>query len=101
VVIATSQPLTVSWTGGEAGDQVVLTASAIFTSGNGATMTCAWDASMATAMVPSAALRPLAAANALGSSVLWYQVAQTRFSAGTVAVTFAAFLPQASLATFQ
>ncbi len=101
ITVATTQPLTVSWTGGEPGNHVVVTATALFTSGNVTTTTCVWDASTGTATVPSQALKPLAVANALSSSILWYQVAQSKFSAGTVAVTLSAFVPQASLATFQ
>jgi hypothetical protein len=101
ITIATAQPLTVSWTGGKAGDETVVTATAYFTSGGLASMTCSWDASAGTATVPSAALRPLASQNALTSGLFWYQLAQKKFTAGTVAVTLSVYEPQGSLAAFQ
>lgn len=101
ITVATTQPLTLSWTGGQEGVQMVVTATAIFTTGGVASMTCSWDSSTATASVPSAALRPLAAENALASGILWYGLAQTKFTTGPVAVTLSAYVPQGKPAAFQ
>lgn len=99
--IATAQPLTISWTGGQAGATLVLSATALFTTGGQATMTCGWDASSGTASVPSAALEPLAAENAFTSGLGWYQANSTRFTTGKVAVTLTAYIAQQVPASFQ
>jgi hypothetical protein len=101
VAVPTANPLTFSWTGGQAGVEMVVTATAIFTTYGVATMTCSWDSSLGTATVPSASLRPLAAENALTSGFVWYGLAETRFSAGPVDVTLSAFVPQGKQAAFQ
>ena len=101
MTIAAAQPLTVAWTGGQAGAKAVLLATALFTSGGFASATCVWDASPGTGTVPSAALKPLAAANAQASGMTWYQAADTSFTVGTLAVTMSARVTQGSLATFQ
>jgi hypothetical protein len=101
ITISTAQPLTFSWTGGRAGDETVVTATAYFTSGGLASMTCSWDASTGTATAPSDALRPLASQNALSSNIVWYQLAQKKFSAGPVAVSVSAYAPQGTLVSFQ
>jgi hypothetical protein len=101
ITVSTGQPLTFSWTGGHAGDQTVVTATAYFTSGGGASMTCNWDATMGTAMVPSDALRPLASQNAVSSVIVWYQLASKKFMTGPVVVTLSAYAPQGTLAAFQ
>jgi hypothetical protein len=101
ISVATSQPLTVAWTGGRAGDSAVLVATSLFTSRAVASMTCTWDAGLGTATIPSEALRPLAMANSLGSGISWYAVAQTAFVAGPVAVTLSAYETQGSPAAFQ
>jgi hypothetical protein len=101
ITISTTQPLTFSWSGGRAGDETVVTATAYFTSGGLASMTCSWDASMGTAMAPSDALRPLASQNAVSSGFVWYQLAQKKFTAGPIAVTLSAYAPQGTLAAFQ
>jgi hypothetical protein len=101
VTVSTTQPLTLSWTGGQAGVQMVVTATAIFTTYGSATTTCNWDSSTGTATVPSDALRPLAAENALTSGIVWYGLAETKFTTGTVDVTLSAYVPQGKLAAFQ
>jgi hypothetical protein len=101
ITIPTSQPLTVSWTGGQTGANTVLVATAIFTTGGFASTTCSWDASLGTAMVPTSVLKPLAAANAETSGVTWYQSADNQFTVGSLAVTLSARVTQASLASFQ
>jgi len=101
MTIPTAQPLVVSWTGGQAGARTVFVATAIFTTGGAASTTCTWDASPGTGTVPSAALKPLAAANAETSGVTWYQSADNQFTVGSVAVTMSARVMQGSLATFQ
>ncbi len=101
VTVPTANPLTLSWTGGQAGVEMVVTATAIFTTYGGATMTCNWDSSLGTATVPSASLRPLAAENALTSGFVWYGLAETKFAAGPVDVTLSAYVPQGKLAAFQ
>ncbi len=101
ITIPTAQPLTVSWTGGQAGAKAVLVATAIFTSGAVASTTCSWDASLGTGMAPSAALKPLAAANAETSGIQWFQSADRQFTVGTLAVTMSARVLQGSLASFE
>jgi len=101
ITIPTAQPLVVSWTGGQNGAKTVLVATAVFTSGGVASTTCAWDASLGTGTVPTAALKPLAAANAETSGVTWYQSADSEFTVGTLAVTMSARVTQGSLASFQ
>ncbi|HEY3822806.1 MAG TPA: hypothetical protein VGL81_36830 [Polyangiaceae bacterium] len=101
MTIPTAQPLVVSWTGGQAGAKTVLVATAVFTTGGAASTTCSWDASLGTGTVPSAALAPLAAANAETSGVSWYQSADEQFTVGTLAVTVSARVTQGSLASFQ
>ena len=101
MTIPTAQPLVVSWTGGQTGARTVFVATALFTTGGAASTTCTWDASPGTGTVPSAALKPLAAANAETSGVTWYQSADNQFTVGSVAVTMSARVTQGSLATFQ
>lgn len=101
IAVVTSVPLQVSWTGGAAGDATVLVATALFTSGAVASVTCTWDASLGTGTVPSTSLTPLAAHNAVGGGMSWYQLAQTKFDVGPSAVTMSAYSPQGSLASFQ
>ncbi len=101
ITVSTSQSLTFSWTGGRAGDETVVTATAYFTSGGLASMTCSWDASTGTATVPSDALRPLASQNAVSSNIVWYQLAQKKFTTGPVAVSLSAYAPQGMLVAFQ
>jgi hypothetical protein len=101
ITIPTAQPLTVSWTGGQSGAKTVLVATAIFTSGGVASATCSWDASLGTGMVPSASLKPLAAANAETSGIEWWQSADAQFTAGEYAVTMSARVLQGSLASFE
>jgi hypothetical protein len=101
VTIPTAQPLAVTWTGGQAGAKAILSASAVFTTGGGASVTCVWDASLGAGTVPSDALKPLAAANAQQSSMSWFQEADTVFAVGTVEVTLSARIAQGSLASFQ
>jgi hypothetical protein len=99
--ISTSQPLTLSWTGGQSGVEMVVTATAVFTTYGYAATTCSWDSSTGTATVPSAALRPLAAENALTSGIVWYGLAATKFTTGPVAVTLSAYVAQGRLVAFQ
>ncbi len=99
--IVTSQPLRVAWTPGRKGDFAVLTASAVFTSGGVASMTCTWDAAAGAATVPMEALAPLATQNALTAGLLWYEEARRTFTVGPVAVTMSAVVPQQSAAAFQ
>jgi hypothetical protein len=101
LAVATGQPLTLTWMPGRAGDETVVTATAYFTSGGLASMTCTWPAAEGGATVPSAALRPLAAQNAIGSGIVWYELAQTKFTTGTVEVSMSAYVPRGALATFQ
>jgi len=101
ITIPTAQPLVVSWTGGQSGAKTVLVATAVFTTGGGASTTCVWDASLGTGTVPSAALKPLAAANAETSGFTWYQSADNQFTVGSLAVTLSARVTQGSLASFQ
>jgi hypothetical protein len=101
LTISTAQPLMFSWTGGRAGDETVVTATAYFTSGGLASMTCSWDASTGAATAPSEALRPLASQNALTSNLVWYQLAQKKFTTGPVAVSLSAYAPQGTLVAFQ
>ena len=101
ITIPTAQPLVVTWTGGQTGAKTVLVATALFTTGGAASTTCAWDASLGTGTVPSAALKPLAAANAETSGVTWYQSADSTFTVGTLSVTISARVTQGSLASFQ
>jgi hypothetical protein len=101
ITIPTAQPLVVSWTGGQTGAKTVLVATAIFTTGGVASTTCSWDASLGTGTAPSAALKPLAAANAETSGITWYQSADSEFTVGTLAVTMSARVTQGSLAIFQ
>ena len=101
ITIPTAQPLVVTWTGGQSGAKTVLIATAIFTNGGAASTACAWDASLGTGTVPTAALKPLAAANAETSGVTWYQSADNTFTVGTLAVTMSARVTQGSLAAFQ
>lgn len=101
ITIPTSADLTVTWTGGEAGAKLFFFGNAIFTSGASANLTCQWDASTGTATVPKAALTPMAASNAQGSDLQWYQAAQTSFTAGAWPVTISAYTTQQGLATFQ
>jgi hypothetical protein len=101
MTIQTSQPLTVSWTGGRAGATAVLVATAYFTSGGGASMTCTWDGAMTPATVPSEVLEPLATENAVLSGFTWYQIAQAAFDDGPARVTLSAYTSQSSLAAFE
>ena len=101
MTIPTAQPLVVSWTGGQSGAKTVFVATALFTTGGAASTTCTWDASPGTGTGPSAALKPLAAANAETSGVTWYQSADNQFTVGSLAVTMSARVTQGSLATFQ
>ena len=101
ITIPTAEPLVVTWTGGQAGAMTVFTATAIFTTGGASSTSCSWDASLGTGTVPSAALKPLAAANAETSGVSWYQSADSTFTVGTLAVTMSARVTQGSLASFQ
>ncbi len=101
VTVSTSQPLAFSWTGGRAGDEAVVTATSYFTSGGLSSMTCSWDASTGAATAPSDSLRPLASQNAVSSNIVWYQLAQKKFSTGPVAVTVSAYAPQGMLVAFQ
>lgn len=101
ISVPTSQPLTVSWTGGQTGAKLVLSATALFTTGGEATMTCTWDAASGTADIPSAALKPLAVENALTSGLGWFQAASTQFTTGNVSVTMTAYVAQQVLAGFQ
>jgi len=101
ITVPTAQPLVVSWTGGQSGAKTVVVATAIFTTGGVASTTCSWDASLGTGMVPSAALKPLAAANAETSGMTWYQSADNAFTVGPLAVTMSARVLQGSLASFE
>jgi hypothetical protein len=101
ITIPTGQDLVVTWTGGTAGAKVFLFGNAVFTNGDSANLTCSWDASTGTATVPKAALAPMAAGNAEGSDLQWYQAAQTSFSAGAWPITISAYTTQQGLATFQ
>jgi hypothetical protein len=101
ITVPTAQPLVVSWTGGQTGAKTVLVATAVFTSGGVASTTCSWDASLGTGTVPSAALKPLAAANAETSGMTWYQSADSTFTVGSLSVTMSARVTQGSLASFQ
>jgi hypothetical protein len=101
LAIATSQSLEVRWTGGRAGDHFVFNAGILFTTGATANMSCSWDASEGTGTVPSAALRPLAAENAIVSGVQWFELAQTKFTTGDVDVSLSAWVLQGSAAAFQ
>lgn len=101
LTIPTSQPLTVTWTGGQVGAKAILSATAVFTTGGVAGTTCAWDATLGTGTVPAAALKPLAAANASTSGLSWYQETDNTFTVGTLAVTLSARVARGSLASFQ
>lgn len=101
ITVVTPQALAVSWTGGQTGVEMVVTASVVFTTLGGASMTCSWDSSSGTATVPSAALRPLAAENAIQSGIVWYGLASTKVTTGPVALTITAYAPQGTMAAFQ
>ena len=101
VTVSTVQPLTFAWTGGEAGEQAVVTANAYFTTGGGSSMTCNWDATLGTGTAPSEVLRPLGSQNAVSSDIVWYQLSQKKFTTGPIAVSLSAYAPQGRLAAFQ
>jgi hypothetical protein len=102
VDISTSNDLTVSWTGGTAGDKVYLDLSAFFTSGASASALCNWDSAAGTGTVPAAALAPLAAGTAQPgrAAAIWYQQSATSFTAGRWAIAVRAHISGASIASF-
>ena len=100
--IQTSQNLTVMWTGGATGDRVVFTLGAFFKSGASTSTVCSWDSAMGQGTIPASALASLVGtAQAGGSTAVWYQQAQTSFTAGRWAVVMRAAIQGGSLATFQ
>jgi hypothetical protein len=101
ITVSTVQPLTFAWTGGAPGEQAVVTANALFTTGGGASMTCNWDATLGTGTAPSEVLRPLGSQNAVSSNIVWYQLSQRKFTTGPIAVSLSAYAYQIRLAAFQ
>jgi hypothetical protein len=103
LVVPTSNDLTVTWTGGVAGDHVIFTLNAFFASGASASTACSWDAAAAEGSIPESALAPLVTGTpqAGGSTAVWYQQAQTSFATGRWAVTMQADIHGGSLVTFQ
>jgi hypothetical protein len=101
VTVSTAQPLIFAWTGGKPGEQAVVTANALFTTGGGASMTCNWDATLGTGTAPSEVLRPLGSQNAVSSGFVWYQLSQKKFTTGSIAVSLSAYAYQIRLAAFQ
>jgi len=95
--IPTSTDLTVEWTGGQAGAQVLFEGTL---SGNPQTyFACIWDGSLGRATVPHAVLAGLAGQS---SALLAYgQMVTTSFTAGSYAVTEGAFQYGGGNATFQ
>lgn len=102
LVISTTTDVAVAWTGGATGNRVVFTLSAFFKSGASASTTCSWDAAAGQATIPASAVTGLAGnAQAGGSTVVWYEQAQTSFTTGRWAVTMRAAIHGGSPATFQ
>jgi hypothetical protein len=96
-VISTAQDLPVTWSGGEANAQVVFELVS-FAPSSFAITGCTWDASMASAKVPSAAMTGL-----LGGfdEVLWGQSRTTTFDAGSISVQLMALQATGASAVFQ
>jgi hypothetical protein len=103
IVVPTAQDLSVTWTGGTTGDHVIFTLNAFFTDGSSASTLCSWDASAGQGVVPSSTLAPLAGAapQEPRSDAIWYQQAETTFSAGRWNVAMRADIHGGSLAQFQ
>jgi hypothetical protein len=101
--IPTTADLAVTWTGGTTGDRFFLNLSAFFTSGASASALCSWDATLGQGTVPASALTPLKGGTPQTnrSSALWYQQADTTFTAGRWTIAMRAFSSSGALASFQ
>jgi hypothetical protein len=102
IAVSTSNPLTVTWTGGTSGDRVYVDLSAFFTSGASASTICSWDAMAGTGTIPAAALAPLSSGTQQPGrgAAIWYQQSDTAFNAGRWAIALRAYVNGASLASF-